>query len=208
MRLMGERSWVAVSLTIVVLGMVPFFWAFERRRPGARELAILAALSGVAVAGRAAFFMVPQVKPVSAIVTIAGAAFGPQAGFLVGAVSALVSNFLFGQGPWTPWQMFGFGAIGALSGLLFYRRKAPRVALLCLYGGVAALVLYGGAVNLGTLATYSQVFTPEAMVGVFLAALPFDLVHAASTAAFLALGGGPLLDILTRVRRKYGVMAP
>ena len=116
-----DRSYYAVSLIIIALCMVPFALVFEGRKPMARELVVIAVMVAIAVAGRAAFFMVPQFKPVVAIVIIAGAALGAESGFAVGALSGFVSNFIFGQGPWTPWQMFAFGIIGFLAGLIFYR---------------------------------------------------------------------------------------
>jgi hypothetical protein len=87
-------------------------------------MVIIAVLCGIAVAGRAAFFMLPQFKPVVAIVIIAGASLGAESGFIVGALSGFVSNFIFGQGPWTPWQMFAFGMIGFIAGLLFCKLAA------------------------------------------------------------------------------------
>jgi len=116
-----DRSYYATSFIIIALAMVPFALVFEGRKPMARELVVIAVMVAIAVAGRAAFFMVPQFKPVVAIVIIAGAALGAESGFAVGALSGFVSNFIFGQGPWTPWQMFAFGIIGFISGLVFYK---------------------------------------------------------------------------------------
>ena len=126
-----DRAYYFISLLLIVYTMVPFFLLFEKRKPQARELVVIAVLCAIAVAGRAAFFMLPQIKPMMAIVILAGVALGPQAGFLTGAVSAFVSNFFFGQGPWTPWQMFCFGIVGFLAGLLFRvgRLNPGRVSL-------------------------------------------------------------------------------
>ena len=99
--------------------MLPFFLVFESRKPQARELVLIATLCAVAVAGRSAFFFLPQFKPVAAFIILAGAAFGGETGFLVGAVTMLCSNMFFGQGPWTPYQMFAMGLIGFLAGVLF-----------------------------------------------------------------------------------------
>jgi energy-coupling factor transport system substrate-specific component len=122
--LLNDRGYYAAGLAIVVLSMLPFAFAFEGRRPQSRELVVIAAMVALTVAGRAAFFMTPQFKPVAALVIISGAALGAESGFAVGAVSAFVSNFIFGQGPWTPWQMFSFGIIGFVSGLVFGRLSA------------------------------------------------------------------------------------
>lgn len=113
----GNRKYYLCSILLIVLAMVPFLLSFEQRRPQAREIVTLAVMCAIAVASRAAFIMVPHFKPLVGIVMITGMAFGAEAGFLTGAVSGFVSNFLFGQGPWTPWQMFAFGIAGFLAGV-------------------------------------------------------------------------------------------
>ncbi|MDR0518614.1 MAG: ECF transporter S component [Clostridiales Family XIII bacterium] len=118
------RAYYVTALAIITLSMLPFAVAFEGRKPQARELVVIAVLVAITVAGRAAFFMVPQFKPVVALVIISGAALGPMSGFVVGSLSGFVSNFIFGQGPWTPWQMFAFGMIGFIAGLVFSRMAA------------------------------------------------------------------------------------
>ena len=109
---LGDRKYYFTSLMIILESMLPFLFLFEKRRPKARELVVVGVLCAMAVAGRSAFFMLPQFKPVLAIVIVSGVCFGAETGFLVGAVAAFVSNMFFGQGPWTPWQMFAFGMIG------------------------------------------------------------------------------------------------
>lgn len=110
------RSYYLLSLLVLLEIMLPFALLFEGRRPQARELVVVAVLCALGVAGRAAFFMLPQCKPVMALVILSGAALGAQTGFLVGALTMLLSNFLFGQGPWTPWQMVAMGLVGFLAG--------------------------------------------------------------------------------------------
>ena len=116
---LGNRKYYFISMLVILETMLPFVMIYEGRKPQARELIVIAVLCAIGVAGRAAFFMLPQFKPVVAIVIISGVAFGGEAGFLVGAMTGFVSNFFFGQGPWTPWQMFAFGIIGFLAGVLF-----------------------------------------------------------------------------------------
>ena len=99
-----ERKYYLTSLLLVGLMFVPFVLRFEGRRPQARELVLLATMTALAVAGRAAFYWLPQCKPVCAIVILTAVAFTPEAGFVTGAAAGLISNFFFGQGPWTPWQ--------------------------------------------------------------------------------------------------------
>lgn len=204
--LLDDRRYYFISLLVILYTMIPFALVFERRRPQARELITIAVLAAIAVAGRAAFFMLPQFKPVTAIVIIAGVSLGAEAGFLVGALAGFVSNFYFGQGPWTPWQMFGFGIIGFLAGLLFRRSRQPSRGVLCLYGGLATLVIYGGLLNLGSLLISTASFSWEALVALYATGFWFDLVHAAATVIFLFVLARPMLDKLERVKTKYGLI--
>jgi energy-coupling factor transport system ATP-binding protein len=109
---LGGRKYYFIALLILLETMLPFALVFESRKPRARELVVIAMLCALGVAGRAAFFMLPEFKPIVALVIISGVAFGGETGFLVGAMTMLASNVLFGQGPWTPWQMFAMGLIG------------------------------------------------------------------------------------------------
>ena len=124
-----ERKYYLTSLLLVGLMFVPFVLRFEGRRPQARELVLLSTMTALAVAGRAAFYWLPQCKPVCAIVILTAVAFTPEAGFVTGAAAGLISNFFFGQGPWTPWQMLGFGLVGFLGGVLFAGREVRLVPL-------------------------------------------------------------------------------
>ena len=135
--------------------MIPFFLLFERRKPRARELIVVAVLIAIAVAGRAAFFMVPQFKPVIAIVIIAAVCFGGETGFLVGAMTGFISNFFFGQGPWTPWQMFCFGIIGFLAGILFHKRQLKTESI-CVSSGIINILFMGNCRFMDNIYGYSR----------------------------------------------------
>lgn len=157
---LNDRKYYFISLLIVIYTMIPFAMVFENRKPQARELIVIAVLAAIAVAGRAAFFMLPQFKPVVAIVIIAGVSLGAEAGFLVGAVAGFVSNFFFGQGPWTPWQMFCFGIIGFLAGIFFKKGLLKKNKLsLCIFGGLATFFVYGGIINIGSLMMFTSEFS-------------------------------------------------
>ncbi|NLK95145.1 MAG: ECF transporter S component [Clostridiales bacterium] len=204
---LNDRKYYIVSLLIIIYTMVPFFMVFERRKPQARELIIIAVLCAIAVAGRGAFYIVPQFKPVVAIVIIAGVCFGGESGFLVGALTGFVSNFFFGQGPWTPWQMFCFGIIGFLAGILFKkgRLKKNRIQL-CIYGGLATFFIYGGIINIGSLLMFTSHFTIEGLIAAYISAIPFDLIHALSTVFFLFVISNPMIEKLDRIKMKYGII--
>ncbi len=200
------RLYYLVALLMIVGTMIPFVASFERRDVQARELVLLATLAALAVAGRVAFFFVPQFKPVCAIVTIAGVCFGGESGFLVGAVAGFVSNFFFGQGPYTPWQMFCFGIVGLVAGLLFHKGPLkPTKWTLCIYGGLATFFLYGGIINLGSLLIMGLPLTPASLIACYASALPFDLVHAAASIFFLFILGTPMLAKIARIKTKYGL---
>jgi energy-coupling factor transport system substrate-specific component len=204
---LDDRKYYFISLLIILYTMLPFALVFERRKPQARELIVIAVLTAIAVAGRAAFFMLPQFKPVVAIVIIAGVSFGPEAGFLVGATTGFVSNFFFGQGPWTPWQMFSFGIIGFLAGILFRRGwlKTSKLAL-CTFGGLAAFFIYGGIINIGSLLMFAPVITREALIATYASGFWFDMVHAIATVIFLYFLSRPMIEKLDRIKVKYGLI--
>lgn len=202
-----DRSYYFISLLILAVTMLPFFLVFEHRKPMARELVLLATLSALAVAGRAAFFMLPQFKPVVAIVILTAVTLGPEAGFLVGAVSGFVSNFFFGQGPWTPWQMFSFGIVGFLAGILAVRGILPKKRwALCLYGGIATVVIYGGIMNFSSAILFGGKLTVKSLLAIYASGVPFDLIHGASTVIFLFFLANPMMEKIGRVQKKYGLL--
>jgi len=206
---LDDRKYYFIMMMIILEAMVPFALVFESRKPQARELVIIAVLCAITVAGRAAFFMLPQFKPVVALIIIAGVAFGGEAGFLVGVLAAFVSNLFFGQGPWTPWQMFAFGSIGFLAGVLFRKGLLRRGRIpLAVFGGFVTLVIYGGIMNPAMVLMYQSVPTREMILLAYLHGIPFDLVHAAATITFLLIISQPMLDKLDRIKIKYGLVEP
>lgn len=204
---LDDRKYYIISMLIVIYSMIPFFMIFEKRKPQARELIIIAVLSAIAVAGRTAFFMIPQFKPVVALVIIAGVCFGAESGFLVGAVTGFVSNFYFGQGPWTPWQMFCFGIIGFIAGLLFKKGYLPKKRIpLCVFGGISTLVIYGGIINMGALFMFNAKFSLKALLATYASGFWFDMIHATSTVTFLFIIAEPMIEKLDRIKVKYGIL--
>ncbi|KNZ41176.1 membrane protein [Acetobacterium bakii] len=206
-RFMGDRKYYFISMGIIVYTFVPFLMVFEGRKPQARELIIIAILAAIGVAGRAAFFMLPQFKPVVAVVIIAGVCFGAESGFLVGAMVGFVSNFFFGQGPWTPWQMFSFGIIGFLAGILFRKGllKSSKPQL-CVYGFLATFFIYGGIMNMSSLLMWSSIITWKSVLAVYITGAPFDLIHASATVFFLFVASKPMIEKLERIKKKYGLI--
>lgn len=204
---LGDRKYYFISLLIIFEILVPFSMSFESRKPQARELVIISVLCAIAVGSRLAFYMLPQVKPVIAIVIISGICFGGEAGFLIGAVTAFVSNFFFGQGPWTPWQMVSFGAVGFLAGILFSKGliRKNRTSL-CIFGFLATVIIYGFIANTGSVIMMQATLTKKALFASLAAGLPFDVIHGVSVAFFLWFIAEPMIDKLLRIRTKYGLM--
>lgn len=204
---LGDQKYYFISLLVILEIGVPFLLRFEGRRPKAREIVLLSVLCALGVAGRAAFFMLPQFKPVAAMVILSGVCFGGETGFLVGAMTAFVSNFFFGQGPWTPWQMMAFGLLGLLAGWLFRPGRLPvtRTAL-CVFGGFVTLVVYGGIMNPASVILWQAKPTLPLILASYALGFPLDLIHAASTVFFLFFAAEPLLEKLERVKQKYGLL--
>ncbi|MDR0879292.1 MAG: ECF transporter S component [Clostridioides sp.] len=204
---MDDRKYYVISMAILAYSFLPFILVFENRKPQARELIVIAVLSAIAVAGRGAFFMIPQFKPVVAIVIVSGVCFGAESGFFVGAMSGFVSNFFFGQGPWTPWQMFCFGVIGFLAGIMFQRGLLKKnVVPLCIFGGISTFFIYGGIINIWSLLMFTSEITKASVIAIYTSAIPFDMIHAASTVVFLALIANPMIEKLDRIKVKYGLI--
>jgi hypothetical protein len=197
-------SWQLASFAIVLASLALAFWWYERSHPPAKLLAVVATLAAIAALGRDAFVAVPDVKPITAIVLVSGIAFGAGPGFAVGAISGLASNFLLGQGPWTPWQMLGWGLVGLIGGglgSLTSRRMSPlMIALAC----AASAEAFNLVVDLYTWTSAGQQ-TLRAFGLVLASALVFDVTHVVASFAFGLAFGPALLRMLTRVRSRLEV---
>jgi energy-coupling factor transport system substrate-specific component len=184
-------SWQLGAFAILFLALAGGFAWYERSRPDARIVALVATMAAFAALGRIAFAALPNIKPTTDIVLISGYALGPAPGFVVGAMSALTSNFFFGQGPWTPWQMAGWGATGligaGLAGVAGRRLGRWPLAVVCTVVGFAFTVIQ----DFGDWVTYSD--HSLAQLGVYVGkGVGFDAVHAAGCLVF-ALAFGPAL---------------
>lgn len=207
--LVGGRAYVVVSVIVVTCAIVPFFVLFESRRPQTREIVMLAVMCALAVAARAAFVWFPGFKPMAAIIMITGIALGPSSGFLAGSLAALTSNFIFGQGPWTPWQMLAFGLCGLAFGALAQRGIIKREKLsvkarmvLAALGAAFVIFVAGPVLDTSSLFFLVSRITPETIVAVYLAGFPMNCMQAAATFVTLLLVANPLLDKMARIQRK------
>ena len=209
-RLKGKWYYLTATL-MVVEAMIPFFFSFETRKPQARELVTVGVLAALAAVSRGAFAFIPHFKPIVAIVMIAGIAYGGEVGFLTGAISAFASNFFFGQGPFTPWQMLSYGLGGFIAGLVIRRawskwgEKKAFPWVLGAFGFVTVLFLVGPVLDLCSLFTMSSNLSWEFALAALTAGLPVNLTHGISTAITLILLSNPLLHKLKRLQIKYGI---
>lgn len=198
----GVRATAGLTLMVCALAVVLVLASFESSRPALRQLMPTAVLAALAAAGRVLFAPLPDVKPVSAIAIVAGAALGRRSGFVVGALAALISNFFFGQGPWTPWQMYAWGLVGYVGGVLAERGALDRRWVL--YGwGLASGLVYGLILNGYHVLGYVQPLTWPAVVAACAASVPLDVVHGAATVAFLAAVWGSWGRAIRRAVAKY-----
>ncbi len=212
-----HQEYYMVSVSILLLVMLPFFVIYEREIR-LREILIIVVMSGVSIVGRMAFFMFPQIKPMAALVVITGISLGKNAGFAVGAISVFLSNFYFGQGPHTPFQMVAMGTVGFFAGVLFHRKKEKgllahnqrykwfwEICPVVLYGFFATCFLYGFITDINTILMIDTKPEYSLVLAVYGAAMPLNLLHGGATAVFLSLLYQPVLKRLERVQRKYGL---
>lgn len=201
------RMYYLISTLVVIEIMLPFFFRFESRRPQPRELVLIAVMAALAAVSRAAFAFSPYLKPITGIIMIAGIAFGCEAGFLTGAIAAFASNFFFGQGPWTPWQMFAYGFGGFFAGMLFHKHRSwVKPWLLAPFGFLTILLLVGPMLDSCTVFTMLTKFTRKNVLLIYSQGVPVNITHGIGCGLTLFLVAKPMLAKLDRLRLKYGIM--
>jgi energy-coupling factor transport system substrate-specific component len=191
------RGGLAVLLAAVAVVVAGFAW-FESKAVTAHDVTLVATLGGLAAAGRILFAPVPNVQPVTVMVAAAGVALGPRRGFAVGALAALASNMVLGQGAHTPWQMLAWGGCGLAAGLARpLLRRRLSFAVFCLLLGFA----FGLVMNVWNWYAFLP-HTWAALVASLGPALAFDTAHALGNFV-LALAVGPeLRRVLERFERR------
>lgn len=185
-----------------LLAIIPFFISYEQKKPKARDLMPIVVLSTLAIVGRMLFAALPNFKPVTAIVIISGLAFGPESGFMTGALTAFVSNIFFGQGPWTAWQILGWGIIGFLAGVLAERKLLEKNWQILLYGFLSSF-FYGIFMDTWTVLGFVQPLTLSSALTTYALGIPFNLSHGISTVLFLLPVYKPWLKQLKRIKIKF-----
>ncbi len=201
--LFQEKQYAWITLWVTVLSCVPFFFRFEKKENNAKRLILIAAMTALSVVGRILFMPLPGFKPVTAMVVITAMYFGGEAGFMTGALSAVISNFSFGQGPWTPFQMLSWGLIGFAAGLLAEPLKKNRV-LLAVFGALSGAV-YSFLMDIWTVLWADGTFNGARYAAALVSAAQFTLIYAVSNVIFLLLLAKPIGSILERIRTKYAL---
>jgi energy-coupling factor transport system substrate-specific component len=195
---------------VVTLCLVPFLISFERREIDVRTLVLLAVMSALAVVARCLFFWLPSFKPMAAIIMVAGIAMGARSGFACGAASALASNLMFGQGPWTPWQMIAFGLAGFIAGALASTGAFPRFQLtrkqviaLGITGFVVVVFVVGPVLDTSSVFALLSTLKPASILAIYAAGLPFNVIQGTAVSLALLLVANPLLNMIHRVKIRY-----
>lgn len=197
------KSYALVSFIAVILACIPFIIRFEKGKTSTRVLVLMAVMVAISVAGRFLFAPIPFFKPVTSIVIISSMYLGAEAGFLIGGLSALISNFYFGQGPWTPFQMFAWGLIGFIAGLMSNPLKRSRIVL-CIYGFVAGFA-YSLILDSWSTLWVEGYFSLDRFIAFTITAIPVTLCYAVSNVVFLLIIGKPMGQTLERTVKKYGL---
>lgn len=198
---MSPADLQVLSFVLLALFATAGLLWFERSSMSPRIVAVIATLIAVAVAGRVLFAAVPSVKPTTDVVLIGGYALGAGPGFVIGVLTALVSNFFFGQGPWTLWQMLAWGSAGVAGSLVARILPRPRPLPLAISCAGAGL-LFAVIVNLGHALSYMGSDLSKGFTASMIQAAPFDLAHIAGNFAFCMLFGPALARTLKRLRRR------
>lgn len=202
--LSGVPATAGLTVMVATLAVLLMLASFEASRPLMRQLMPTIVLAAVAAAGRMAFSPFADIKPVSAICIVAGAALGRRCGFATGALAALTSNFFFGQGPWTPWQMYAWGLVGYLAGVLSDTQLLEHPWFVYAYGFLSGL-LYGAILNSWHILGFVRPLNWQTALAAYVAGFLLDVTHGVATVAFLLVIWGPWRRSIARVVRKYGL---
>lgn len=205
-KLIEGKSYYAAAVLVIVCAVLPFFVYFENRKIKTAEIVLLAVMTALAVASRSVMMFLPQVKPTAAIVIITAAAFGANCGFLTGTLSMFLSNFIFGQGIFTPFQMLGMGLTGFICGLIFHRwPKICNRFTLSITGGFLTFFVYGLCADMSSVFMFSGNLSLKSISAIYLSGLGFNIIHGISTAIILFFITKPMTEKFSRLRKKYGI---
>ncbi len=200
-----EDYYLPLSFMFIGLAMLPFYVRLESKKMRAEEILLIAMLGAIAAISRIPFAPLPSVQPTSFVIMMSALVFGPEVGFLVGSIAAIVSNLFLGQGPWTPWQMFCWGMIGFTAGMLRNTFIMKRLWGKNVFGFIWGFV-FGWIMNLWFLLGFYEDLSWPLFVSAYAASFYFDLAHAVSNVVFITFFSAIWLKILGRIKMKYGLL--
>jgi len=195
-------NWGATTTIVVILVILAFFFEFEAITLSSKEIALIAMLGTISAVSRVPFAVIPNVQPCTYMIICSGYVFGSVAGFMVGAITALVSNFFLGQGPWTLYQMFAWGLAG-VSAVYLRRFDLGKTSLIIL--GVIWGYLYGWIMNTWYWASFIYPLTFTTFLTYQLTSTWFDTFHAVGNAIFLGFFGAKTITILQRFKMRFSI---
>ena len=194
-----DKYHMAISTIVAILSWVLFVCGLDRKKVGNRRVVIVSVMVALSVIGR----MFPVLKPVTVFAMLSGMFLGAEAGFLVGSFSALISDFWFGQGPWTPFQMLAWGLIGFFAGVLATPLKRSRF---CLYVyGIIAAIVFSLIMDVWSAIWIAGEFSVKIYVAKLVTSVPHTVLYAVSNVVFLFFFAKPFSEKLERIRVKYGI---
>ncbi|MFD2443728.1 ECF transporter S component [Bacillus sp. CGMCC 1.16607] len=206
--LIWDENYLLLSFGLVILSILYLIFRFENRKVDARELVLLAVLASIAAVGRIPFASIPSVQPTTFVIMMSGLVFGAESGFMIGAVAALASNMVLGQGPWTPWQMVAWGFVGLTAGLLNKTRFMNSILGKIIFGVIWGF-LFGWIMNLWSLFSFTQsgeILNSKSFLTYLVGSALFDFMHSMSNVFFLLVFGNVWMKILSRFKKKYGLL--
>lgn len=200
-----DRKYNLISMIIAVLSCIPIFIVFEKGETSTRRIVIIAVMIAISVAGRVAFTALQGFKPVAAIVIITAIYLGAEAGFLTGSMSAIISNIYFGQGPWTPFQMFSWGMIGFIAGIPFMQKLLLKNRVVLSIYGIFSGIIFSLIMDIWTTLSIDGIYNMKRYMAAVATSFPFMAIYAISNVVFLMLAVKPFGEKLERIKTKYGI---
>ncbi len=194
-----------IAFITVIISILSFFLQYESLKPKVRDIMPIIVMSSIAAVSRIIFAPFPNFKPITAIIIVSGACFGSTGGFMTGAISALASNLYFGQGEWTPWQMYAWGLIGFMAGILKKHGVFEKSFAIYIFGFLSAIV-YGFILDCFYVIGFVSPLNVKTALAAYLAGLPLSVIHAVSTVIFLIPIYKPWSKKILRIKTKFGIM--
>lgn len=207
------RKYNIISIAVALLACVPNLLFFEKGKADTRRMVVIAVMVAIASVGRVLFAPIPSFKPVTAIVVVTGIYLGSEAGFFTGALTAVISNMFFGQGPWTPFQMFSWGILGFIAGLPLLqnilkasvqgKKSVSRVPIVVY--GAAAGVLYSMLMDVWSTLNLDGTFNLLRYLVLLGTGIPTTVIYIVSNIVFLLIAAKPIGTRIERIKIKYGI---